>query len=354
MFAKKNVVAAAVLTLLAVTAQAQVSVYGQLDVSVGRKQALVTDNNGVFVTTGSKINKAGATTVDSSDMSQSYLGFKGQEDLGNGLKAVFKLESDLAVDTGATTAGAFWSRNATVGLVGDFGALNLGRFETLTKLEGAAFNPFGASGTFSPTMRLASVETGSWSNGISYVSPNLSGLTLSAQYSAKEAASAADGTRAYAASANYTAGPLAVSVVYSDRKLIVAPSTAKDRDWLLGASYDLGMAKLYAQYGRGKFTIAGATTSETQKSDFFQVGAGIPVGADGTVLLALAQGKNKNAAYEGSDKVRDFSMGYTHKLSKRTNVYAALINERTTAGLDQAPDLKGTTNSVAVGVRHAF
>ena len=189
MFAKKNVVAAAVLTLLAVTAQAQVSVYGQLDVSVGRKQVLTTDINGDFVATGSKINKTGSTNVDSSDMSQSYLGFKGQEDLGNGLKAVFKLESDLAVDTGATTAGAFWSRNATVGLVGDFGALNLGRFENLTKLEGAAFNPFGASGTFSPTMRLA-VDTDSWSNGISYVSPNLSGLTLSAQYSAKETATA--------------------------------------------------------------------------------------------------------------------------------------------------------------------
>lgn len=310
MFAKKNVVAAAVLTLLAVTAQAQVSVYGQLDVSVGRKQVLTTDINGDFVATGSKINKTGSTNVDSSDMSQSYLGFKGQEDLGNGLKAVFKLESDLAVDTGATTAGAFWSRNATVGLVGDFGALNLGRFENLTKLEGAAFNPFGASGTFSPTMRLA-VDTNSWSNGISYVSPNLSGLTLSAQYSAKEAASAADGTRAYAASANYTAGPLAFSVVYSDIKSIDTAVTDKDRAWLLGASYDLGMAKLYAQYGRGKITVSDDTGSE--KSNFFQVGAAIPVGADGTVLMTLAQGKTKEPgrliAVEGSDKVRDFSLG---------------------------------------------
>ena len=348
MFAKKNVVAAAVLTLLAVTAQAQVSVYGQLDVSVGRKQVLT------GTATGTKLNKAGSTNVDSSDMSQSYLGFKGQEDLGNGLKAVFKLESDLAVDTGATTAGAFWSRNATVGLVGDFGALNLGRFENLTKLEGAAFNPFGASGTFSPTMRRA-VDTESWSNGISYVSPNLSGLTLSAQYSAKEAASAADGTRAYAASANYTAGPLAFSVVYSDIKSIDTAVTDKDRAWLLGASYDLGMAKLYAQYGRGKITVSDDTGSE--KSNFFQVGAAIPVGADGTVLMSLAQGKDKEsgrAGTEGSNKDRDFSLGYTHKLSKRTNVYAALINERTTKGLNQAPDLKATTNSVAVGVRHAF
>ena len=156
--------------------------------------------------------------------------------------------------------------------------------------------------------------------------------------------------------ANYTAGPLAFSVVYSDIKSTNATvSTEKDRAWLLGVSYDLGVAKLFGQYANGKTTEI--NTAGSVKSDFFQVGAAIPVGADGTVLMSLAQGKDKEsgrAGTEGSNKVRDFSLGYTHKLSKRTNVYAALINERTTEGLNQAPDLKGTTNSVAVGVRHAF
>jgi predicted porin len=349
MFAKKNVVAAAALTLVAVAAQAQVSVYGNLDVSVGRKQVITGfDVNG-------KATKASTTNVDSSDMSQSFIGFKGQEDLGGGLKAVFKLESALAVDTGAA-ASTFWSQNATVGLVGGFGAVNLGRFENLFKLEGAAFNPFGSSGTFSPTFRATGLaDASSWSNGISYVSPNLGGLTLSGQVSLKEAGKA-DATNysggAYALSANYTAGPLGLSAVYGEiRSTDATPAPFKDRTWLLGASYDFGVVKLYGQYGQDKFENKSPAATGKQKG--FQLGAGIPVTADGTVLVSYGEGKSTDNGAAGSFKQRDFSLGYTHKLSKRTNVYAALINERESDTFP-SPTEKGTTNSFAVGVRHAF
>jgi predicted porin len=354
MFAKKNVVAAAVLTLVAVAAQAQVVVYGNLDASIGRKQSL--DKT---VVNGNKYGKTSSTNVDSSDLSQSFIGFKGQEDLGNGLKAVFKLESELETDTGTATGGStFWNRNATLGLAGGFGALDLGRFENLTKLEGAAFNPFGSSKTFSPTARQA-IDANSWSNGISYVSPNLGGLTLSAQVSLKESAKATATTYsggAYALAANYTAGPLALSVVFDEIKSTDATTTtSKDRGVLAGASYDFNVVKLFGQFAQGKTTDFGVAGSE--KGTFFQLGASIPVAADGAVLVSFGQGRAKDsdrAGSEGSNKLRDFSLGYTHKLSKRTNVYAAWINERTTDGLNQAPDLKGTTNNFAVGVRHAF
>jgi len=354
MFAKKNVVAAAALTLVAVAAQAQVTVYGNLDASFGRKQTL--DKTSV---SGNKYGKDSTTNVDSSDLSQSFIGFKGQEDLGGGLKAVFKLESELEVDTGASTGGStFWNRNATVGLAGDFGSVNLGRFENLTKLEGAAFNPFGSSKTFSPTARQA-IDADSWSNGVSYVSPNLGGLTLSAQVSLKESAKATATNYsggAYDLAANYTAGPLGLSLVYSDIKSNDSSiSTDKTRGVLAGASYDFKVVKLFGQYARSKTTTI--NTAGSDKGEFFQLGASVPVTADGAVLVSFGQGKEKDsgrAGTEGSDKLRDFSLGYTHSVSKRTNLYAAWINERTTDGRNQTPDLKGTTNSFAVGVRHAF
>lgn len=352
MFAKKNVVAAAALTLVAVAAQAQVTVYGNLDVSVARKQVITGfDTNG-------KAIKESTTNVDSSDLSQSFIGFKGQEDLGGGLKAIFKLESELSVDTGAANGGStFWNRNATVGLAGDFGTVNLGRFENLFKLEGAAFNPFGSSATFSPTFNGARLaDSLSWSNGISYASPNLGGLTLSAQYSAKEAAKGTAtnyGGGAFAVAANYTAGPLGLSAVIADVRStdgVTAPAD-KSRPWLLGASYDFGVVKLFGQYGQAKYKdkVAG----DDGKVKGFQLGASVPVSANGAVLASYGDSKETAPGVNGSFKVRDFSLGYTHSLSKRTGVYAAVINERV-KDTSTAPEEKGNTTSFAVGVRHAF
>ncbi|MDO9004233.1 MAG: porin [Aquabacterium sp.] len=370
MFAKKNVVAAAALTLLAVAAHAQVTVYGNLDVSVGRKQVLGFDGNG-------DLTKVSSTNVDSSDMAESYIGFKGQEDLGGGLKAIFKLESELGVDTGAAAGDTFWNRNATVGLAGDFGAVNLGRFENLFKLESAQFNPFGSSATFSPSARLGlnkgtlgflassivggpvnfGSTDGSWSNGVSYVSPNLGGLTLSVQTSMKEGAkgdAANYSGGATAVSANYTAGPLALSAVVGEIRSASATPAAtpiKDKAVLLGASYDFGVVKLFGQYGQDK--LVAKATDGSVKPKFFQLGGAIPVSEAGSVLLSAGQTKVDIDTPAASIKTRAISAGYNHNLSKRTSAYAAYINERTSASSAGGSGSE-TTNSVAVGVRHAF
>ncbi|RZL02849.1 MAG: porin [Rubrivivax sp.] len=370
MFAKKNVVAAAALTLVAVAAQAQVTVYGNVDASIGRKQVLGFDVNG-------NLSKTSSTNVDSSDLSESFIGFKGQEDLGGGLKALFKLESELGVDTGAAVGDTFWNRNATVGLAGAFGAVNLGRFENLFKLESAQFNPFGTSATFSPSTRLGlnkgtlaflasdiigapvnfGSTDGSWSNGVSYVSPNLGGLTLSVQTSLKEsaggnAANYAGG--ATAVSANYTAGPLALSAVVGEIRSVSATPAAtpiKDKAFLLGASYDFGVVKLFGQYGQDK--LVAKATDGSVKPKFFQLGGSIPVSEAGSVLVSGGQTKVDLGVLDASVKTRDISVGYNHNLSKRTSAYAAYINERTSASATGGSESE-TTNSFAVGVRHSF
>ena len=375
MFAKKNLIAVAALATLAVSAQAQSSVtlYGNLDVAVASLQSLnIALDPATGELTGSKDR---ATHVASSGLTESFFGLKGQEDLGGGLKAVFKLEGYVNVDTGSASSD-FWGKNSFVGVSGGFGTLTLGNHETLFKTEGGAFNAFGNSAVVSPTVRLgltngflsnilavaadadASVfgTGGSWKNSVAYTSPNLNGLTLSAQYSAKEGANYGG---AYAVAANYSAGPLALSAVYGQQKdvaevydiesatlpLPTVDAELKNRAFLLGASYDFGVAKAFAQYGQQKWTQEGASGSIKPK--FYQIGAIFPVTTAGSVHAAIGQNKTDLG---GEDlKTTDISLGYHHALSKRTSVYAAYINEKVKiAGESES------TNSYAVGLRHAF
>lgn len=97
-------------------AQSSVTVSGLVDAYVGSMK-----NSG---DTGSK------ATVGSGGMTTSWIGFKGIEDLGGGLRAEFALTSFFQADTGAY--GRFggdnlFSRDANVGLAGDFGRVSLGR-----------------------------------------------------------------------------------------------------------------------------------------------------------------------------------------------------------------------------------
>lgn len=351
MFVKKNLIAVAALAALAVSAHAQSSVtlYGNVDVS------------GAYVKNKQGGESQSTTAVESSILTESYLGLKGVEDLGGGLKAMFKLESSLAVDTGnANTtfydlneddkpdAKNFWDKNALVGLSGDFGTVTLGNQESLFKLQAAAFNPFGTSRLLATSQLLltASGLGGSWQNTVGYTSSSLGGLTVSAQHSAKEGGRG-DATKynggATAVAANYGVGPLALSAVYGDvRSTDATAQDTRQKAYLLGASYDFGVVKAFAQYGRDKFQQKGVPGDDTAK--FFQLGAVVPVTQAGTVHAAFGQVKDEES------KIRQFSLAYNHSLTKRSGVYAGLtyIKDEINGEAD------GKTTALAVGLRHAF
>lgn len=341
MFAKKNLIAVAALATLAVSAQAQSSVtlYGNVDAGLA------------YVKTKTDAGSSSKTAVESSILTESFFGLKGQEDLGGGLKAIFKLESGINVDTGSQATTNFFGKNAYVGLAGDFGTVKLGNQESLFKTEGNAFNPFGASALLAPTNQLFNGVTGlggSWQNTIGYTSANLSGLTLSAQHSAREgntgktAATVNGGATAVAA--NYAAGALALSAVYGDvRSTVGTAAPVQQQAWLLGASYDFGVVKAFAQYGQDK--AEDVTGADQGKAKFFQLGAVVPVTQNGSVHASYGQTK------VDSDKAQQFSLAYHHGLSKRTSVYAGATYIKDEA-LFALVDTK--TTAVAVGLRHAF
>lgn len=109
--------AAAIAACGAAQAQTNVTLYGLLDAAV--------DYNTNVDTAGHS-----RTWMPSlgGGMFPSRLGFRGSEDLGNGLKAIFTLETGIYTDTGATGQGnRLFGRQAWVGLAGRWGQLTLGR-----------------------------------------------------------------------------------------------------------------------------------------------------------------------------------------------------------------------------------
>lgn len=346
----------------AAQAQSSYNVYGLVDLSVASMQLsglpTAADNKRI-------------TKVDSNNMTTSYLGFKGTEDLGGGLKAGFVLEAFLRPDTGAqgrsdanTTltpnvpADNFWGRAANVYLQSDLGKLTVGRQGNLLFGQVVSYNPFGGAFGLSPAVRLTFGKWGndkgdsSWSNAVTYSSPNLAGFTGSVSYQAGED-SALNERNSYALSANYVNGPFAVGGAWQTVRSAEAPKVnltqgQRQNFGLLGTSYDLGVVKLFGQYG--EFSNSGFSGKDRIDTKLYQLGASVPVGASGKVLLSYGESKEKpvSGGTTPVTKHRITSLGYDHNLSKRTDVYAVVMVDK-----EQLPGYESGT-SLVFGMRHAF
>lgn len=324
MFSKKSAVAAAVL-LASVAAQAQVTVYGNVDAFFGRVKSIGFDNHEKKNSSAQRGQRNSVTAVESGVHTGSFIGFKGQEDLGGGLKAFFALESDITLDDGGTVDN-FWGRTSELGLAGDFGTIKLGNSRSLGFLANAAYNPFPVTGWMNTSEALN--PFGNKPHAITYMSPNLSGFTAAVQAGLSEQ----DGVKNdFGLALNYNAGPLAIGFNYADEA-----DGQVDR-WQLGASYDFGVVKAFLQYGQNE------VDGIDEKTKFFQIGAALPVSAQGTILASYAQNKFDD------NRVSQLSLVYDHALSKRTNAYVGLLNQRFKVTGDSE-----SANSFGVGIKHAF
>jgi predicted porin len=323
---------------LAATAQAQSSVqlYGLMDMSAGQFQTAGTE----------KVWRA-----DSGNMTTSFIGFKGTEDLGGGMKARFQIEHFLRADIGASgrfDGDAFWARNAFVGLQGSFGSTQLGRNTTPLFVSTLIFNAIGDSFGFSPSIRqLFTPSTGlgmlpffgdtGWNNSIAYNSSNYAGLSFNLLANLGEGAAGATGKNV-GGNVLYFGGPLSGTVAYQQVKngAFGTPAGFESQDtWQFGGAYDLGLAKLFGQYTRVK-TKATVDTS----TKLYGVGVAVPIGAG----KLLAQYGNAKADLGGTDATnKTLTVGYDYNLSKSTDVYAIVMNDKVTAAR--------TGNTFAAGMR---
>jgi predicted porin len=305
----------------AAQAQSSVSLYGLVDLSVGSFQSPGGD---------------AAKGVNSGNMTTSYYGLKGSEDLGSGLKANFAIEAFMRSDTGASgrfNGDTYWARSSWVGVSGGYGSLNVGRNTTSLFVNTLIFNAFGDSFGFSPSIRhtfTSGTTTGDtgWSDSLKYTSPRFGGLTMTAHVAAGEG----DGGKNGGVSALYFGGPLAVGFAW--QSVSKGATLDNTKAWQLGASYDLKAAKLFGQYGNVKNDATG------NAYDIAGLGASVPAGA-GSVLVQWGKISPDLTASRTT-----FSLGYDYFLSKRTDLYAVYMSDKI-SGLSS-----GTT--YAVGMRHRF
>ena len=409
---QKKIIALAIAGLSASTAFAadNVTLYGIADMYVGTANASYSNPAG-----SGSINRQ--SLVNSGGLATSRIGFKGVEDLGSGLKAVFTLEYGLAVDgnqaigAGATTGTG--ARQQFVGLTGDFGTAVAGRLQTAAfdwavaydVLAGTAISPLqnltspagaGALGitnaaNFKTLIGGATVATRA-SNAIAYISPSFSGLTVAVNYSTNVIAgesfvssSLSDNSnvKALLASVKYDNGPVSVGLVYAHANDDAASTNgsyggAYDRaDWALGASYNFGPAKLFGTYQQTKNQVSNIVSAAAPQADAsdktWSLGVAVPVSGAGTVVGSYASTKVNSAttATDSDVSARSYTLAYLHGLSKRTTLYTGynhvsngdltgfIVNNNatqvtsTTSTLVGAPG--GTTSNIFVaGINHKF
>lgn len=302
---KKSLIALAVMAASgAAMAQSSVTVYGIADVVVHK-------------------DKGQSTTMTSGGVSASRIGFKGTEDLGGGLKAHFVLEQGFDLVTGDQSVGnKIFSREASVGLSGAFGAFKLGRMATAFDTnEGAGFAAFYS--VLNPANEWVGYTSGRHDNGIYYTTPEFGGFSADVSFNLNGAA-----PRHTALVLKYSDGPVYAAYLYQKDN---ANTEKQNR---LEVTYDFGVAT--ALFAYDKIDVAGVDSKQ------YTIGADVPLSDQLTLSGGFASTRTV-----GNSRVNGWSLAAAYSLSKRTTVYGGYYGDNGAAGAT----LK---SRYGVGVKHTF
>ncbi len=372
--------AAAVLCALAAGgASAQVTIFGGVDGNVTRVRS---EGRGSLW----QVRDAGTYVTK--------LGFTGTEDLGDGFRAHFYLESQASSDTGngvptntnnrvtgsSTGSGLTWNRKATVSLFTPAGEVRFGRDYTTTFAPVAYFDPWGTAGVggsvnyqpfYKGTLALPTLVR--VSNSVAYHIPRslVNGLQVYAQAAAGEGT----GPRFVGIGSTYQNGPLLVAGGYSrtDAPLtdmgsaLTAPTVSSDNKlsiWSVGAWYTLPgnfrvMGFYHSQTLDAYGSLATPALGTERNREVADMLLGVSWGLGATVLKASVVMRN-DKGIENADS-RQLSLGVAYNLSKRTAVYATFVDfdNKNTASYNFissgfTPVAGGSARALQAGIAHNF
>lgn len=330
---KNNLFALAVLGSIATLAQAQsnITVYGVVDLGIAH------ENNG----------KTSVTRMDSGNLNGSRLGFKGSEDLGDGLSAIFQLENGFNADTGAQAdAARLFNRQSFVGLAGNFGAVKLGRQMNPVYANSGTFDPF-ADALAGDTSRLFSYNGNRTDNLITY-GYAADGFRGELQYGLGEVPGNASASRTVAGFVGYKKGPVDVVLTHQDIKNPIGTDSSKMT--LLGGNYDFGIVKAFVTYAWEKGVVLGTATRLDQRDAL--VGLSVPIGASDTLMASYIRKTNRAVSDANANQL---AIGYVHNLSKRTALYASYGELRNDDAATYKVVTAGSTDKLLnAGIRHSF
>ncbi len=358
----KKLIAVAVAAAVAApgAAFAGSTLYGQAHVSVGYYDDDISNNLRVSSNT-------------------SRIGVKGSEDLGGGLKALYKAEWEVGMsDTFRDFSGATRNRDQFIALRGGFGTFKLGREDTIVKVVGRKVDLFWSTqvGQNRSVARGLDGKDSRLGNTIMYASPKIAGgLTLELGYNTDVNASNNEDdvntsgdinndNDMVSVGATWANGPLYLGLAYESRGIDDGGSPLIDNADTIrfGVTYKIGAVKLAGFYqdatnqgfvsdldrsiwGIGAAYTAGKNTFKAQyyAADEFDT----PVGTAADTGEAL------------------FSIGWDHKMSKRTHTYVQYAQNEgdnnigpRLGGSGHAETVVGpaggTVSVIDFGIRHKF
>ncbi|AVY95507.1 porin [Microvirgula aerodenitrificans] len=308
---------------LVAAAQADTMIYGRIHADI---ESTVSGARGARATTRVQNNA-------------SRVGFKGTEDLGDGLSAIWQVESGVAIDDGSSGGSNQWAgRESFVGLSSKtLGTLKLGSFLVpLDDLHGIAGNMFqyvsGISNDAALWLNGGNLATGGFdirgANSISYQTPEINGFTSRIQHSLTSGAGGAESTSH--GGATVTSG----DIVYKSGPLSVAYGIQANRSMSRTSSgfYDNALANmLVAGYSFGDLYLAGLIEHDTMENinrsgdrrnrNYASLTASYTLGRNVfTVLGGKAGSWTGDAGVDNSGATMG-TVAYNHVLSKTTQVY---------------------------------
>ena len=299
--------------------------------------------------------KATTNTWGASQGGTSAIGVKGDEDLGEGLKASYLMEFSFATENAA--AAMTTNRQAYVGLDGAFGGLKIGQQYTPSFNAFASVDPSGVS-TFDGIIVLNSVHK---AQGFYYTTPNISGFSgVFGMHEGGKADSSANNTQTIGI--NYAGGALTASYTNEVTKtptaavsaglntastISVANSGGDNTLQTFAATYDMGVAKL----GVVNESVTNSATNGGQvKATHFSVA--VPIGS--LTLGAIIGNGSYTVAGAGAKSVDLNTTGITadYALSKRTKAYFRFgtYEDKATSGVGVITKQE----SSVVGLMHNF
>lgn len=354
------VIAGAFATPVAV--QADVTIYGVAHISV---DALDNDGPGLSALGEPVIDEDGAF-VSSND---SRIGFKGNEGLGNGLQAIWQIETEVRLDEGGGEEDGteLADRNSFVGLKGGWGVLLAGRHDTPFKIVSRNVDLFdeqigdsrnilrnnGANAVGLMTESVGFDERPG--NAVAYVSPNFQGVQGMVLYSAEDGREEGD-----LASANvtYSRGPMWAGAAYETHGEALAGGGDEENGWRLSASYGLGVLKLTALYQQLK-DLGGVSGADR---DAWGVGGAYSRGRNVLKAQWYAADELDTATDSGAAM---WVLGIDRNFSRRTTGYVAYARTDNDAGSafsmasegrgdEVTPLLGGDPSGFSLGLVHRF
>ena len=371
-------------------AQSNVTLYGVADMSY------------VFADDNYNSNTKNLNAIQSGGLNGSRFGFSGSEDLGNGLKAKFRMEGGVNMDTGASANTGVMGRWSTVSLASDsWGEIQAGRRETFhyELLKTSSGNGLGSVAQTSPVYLYQT----RMSNAAVYLSPDWNGFQLKAGFSTNgtdgDGSDASKGgndvvpnpitagtntaansnLRVYTLALNYQPGgkkgPLFLGASYDsnrlqDRTSIPGSLSGSSGDgsynagsvWNIAGAYDFGRVRVDGAFGMINYAQNDQFKEVRDQRQQWTVGLVVPITERDRVMFDYAHAKlSYNVNNTKDDSMSLWGVNYMHDFSKRTVLYAAYGKINQDDNFSYAKNMaslsgtgSGYQQALQLGLRHNF